>query len=288
MNGSDSAGQPGLGIDARRRGGGGSCRPMSTRSSPRRDRRSTPSASGRWPRRRANGTCTRRSRDDAYKRLTRRSTSPERHRRTRVQSTTYDIEAGLGLHVRRGPHGGQDDWTTLPDANGNTSQATRRIAATDGWARRRLHPFLAHYQDDGRTRTVRARPARRRVERRDRRLPRGQAWRSTSPPSRASRSRFRSPTRPTRSCRGSGCSSTTPRCWWTACEHGEVVRDRPRRLDRRWAAGGKRAEPEQLDPDRRPCSRRPRASRRRTRSTRVRPRGRPRRGDTQRDHEVRS
>jgi hypothetical protein len=40
---------------------------------------------------------------------------------------------------------GQDDWTTLPDANGNTSQATGDSCAS-GWADE-LHPFLFHYQD---------------------------------------------------------------------------------------------------------------------------------------------
>ncbi len=32
--------------------------------------------------------------------------------------------AGLGLLLRRGPHAGADDWTTLPEATGNTSTDT--------------------------------------------------------------------------------------------------------------------------------------------------------------------
>jgi hypothetical protein len=39
---------------------------------------------------------------------------------------------------------GQDDWTTLPDANGNTSQDTG--FSCPFW--HELHPFLAHYQTD--------------------------------------------------------------------------------------------------------------------------------------------
>lgn len=38
---------------------------------------------------------------------------------------------------------GQDDWTTLPDANGHTSQSTGD-SCPEGW--RELHPFLDHYQ----------------------------------------------------------------------------------------------------------------------------------------------
>jgi hypothetical protein len=42
---------------------------------------------------------------------------------------------------------GQDNWTTLPDANGHTSQATGESCKAEnsgGW--RTLHPFLDHYQ----------------------------------------------------------------------------------------------------------------------------------------------
>ncbi|HEX2041236.1 MAG TPA: M14 family zinc carboxypeptidase [Acidimicrobiales bacterium] len=38
---------------------------------------------------------------------------------------------------------GQDDWTTLPDANGHTSNGTGD-SCPEGW--RELHPFLDHYQ----------------------------------------------------------------------------------------------------------------------------------------------
>ncbi|HKG10355.1 MAG TPA: hypothetical protein VKB07_07280, partial [Gaiellaceae bacterium] len=44
---------------------------------------------------------------------------------------------------------GQDDWTTLPDANGHTSQSTGPndpdlASCPAGW--RELHPWLDHYQ----------------------------------------------------------------------------------------------------------------------------------------------
>jgi hypothetical protein len=38
---------------------------------------------------------------------------------------------------------GQDDWTTLPDQNGHTSQSTG-ASCPEGW--HELHPHLAHYQ----------------------------------------------------------------------------------------------------------------------------------------------
>ena len=58
---------------------------------------------------------------------------------------------------------GQDDWTTLPDANGHTSQSTgpndpNLASCPAGW--RDLHPFLDHYQTlNGATARAR-RPAR--------------------------------------------------------------------------------------------------------------------------------
>ena len=44
---------------------------------------------------------------------------------------------------------GQNDWTTLPDANGHTSQSTgpndpNLASCPAGW--RELHPWLDHYQ----------------------------------------------------------------------------------------------------------------------------------------------
>ena len=50
----------------------------------------------------------------------------------------------IGTHVFvEAHHVGQDDWTTLPDANGHTSDATGESCPAE-W--RDLHPFLDHYQ----------------------------------------------------------------------------------------------------------------------------------------------
>jgi murein tripeptide amidase MpaA len=61
--------------------------------------------------------------------------------------TSFDTEADWD-HVFVEAHTvGQDDWTTLPDLNGNTSQATGescQLEESGGW--RTLHPFLDHYQ----------------------------------------------------------------------------------------------------------------------------------------------
>ena len=57
--------------------------------------------------------------------------------------TSYDTELHwdhLFVEVRTV---GQDDWTTLPDANGHTTQDTGDSCPA-GW--RDLHPFLDHYQ----------------------------------------------------------------------------------------------------------------------------------------------
>ena len=56
---------------------------------------------------------------------------------------SYDTEGGWD-HVFVEAHTvGQDDWTTLPDLNGHTSQDTG-LSCPAGWVT--LHPFLAHYQ----------------------------------------------------------------------------------------------------------------------------------------------
>jgi hypothetical protein len=57
--------------------------------------------------------------------------------------TSYDTEASwdhLFVEVRTA---GQDNWTTLPDANGHTTQETGESCA-NGWFE--LHPFLERYQ----------------------------------------------------------------------------------------------------------------------------------------------
>lgn len=61
--------------------------------------------------------------------------------------TSYDTEADW-VHVFVEAHTvGQDNWTTLPDLNGHTTQATgesRKAENSGGW--RTLHPHLDHYQ----------------------------------------------------------------------------------------------------------------------------------------------
>src|SRR4029450_7231633 len=57
--------------------------------------------------------------------------------------TSYDTEAEWDhLFVEARPPGG-DNWTTLPDANGNTTTETGQSCPA-GWVT--LHPQLAHYQ----------------------------------------------------------------------------------------------------------------------------------------------
>jgi len=61
--------------------------------------------------------------------------------------TSYDTELDWD-HIFVEAHTvGQNDWTTLPDQNGHTTQATGESCKQEnsgGW--RTLHPFLDHYQ----------------------------------------------------------------------------------------------------------------------------------------------
>jgi hypothetical protein len=63
--------------------------------------------------------------------------------------TSYDTEADWDFVFVEAHPVGSDDWTTLPDANGHTSQNTGPndpdlASCPAGW--HELHPFLAHYQ----------------------------------------------------------------------------------------------------------------------------------------------
>ena len=69
------------------------------------------------------------------------SRSRRRRRSCRSGSTATPSRTGTSSSSRPTPSA-QDDWTTLPDANGHTSQDTG-FAARSGSS---LHPFLAHYQ----------------------------------------------------------------------------------------------------------------------------------------------
>ncbi|GII92724.1 M14 family zinc carboxypeptidase [Sinosporangium siamense] len=57
--------------------------------------------------------------------------------------TSYDTESHWDHLVVEARTAGQDDWTTLPDLNGHTSQVTGD-SCTEGW--RTIHPFTARYQ----------------------------------------------------------------------------------------------------------------------------------------------
>ena len=80
--------------------------------------------------------------DISYKRLSNTTTVPGAGGSLTFW-TSYDTELHwdhLFVEVRTV---GEDDWTTLPDANGHTSQDTGDSCPA-GW--RDLHPFLDHYQ----------------------------------------------------------------------------------------------------------------------------------------------
>jgi len=80
--------------------------------------------------------------DVSYKRLTRTISVPAGGA-TLSFWTSYNTE-GAWDHVAVEAHTvGQDDWTTLPDTNGHTSQDTGDSCPA-GW--RELHPHLDHYQ----------------------------------------------------------------------------------------------------------------------------------------------
>jgi Zinc carboxypeptidase len=84
--------------------------------------------------------------DITYKRLTHTINVPAGGA-TMSFWTSYDTEPAWD-HVFVEAHTvGQDNWTTLPDRNGHTTQATGQSclqANSGGW--RTLHPFLDHYQ----------------------------------------------------------------------------------------------------------------------------------------------
>src|SRR5262245_1193767 len=66
--------------------------------------------------------------------------------------TNYNLELGFDYLIVEAHTVGQDDWTTLPDQNGNTSSdLSNDQSCTGGWsnladAANVLHPFLTHYQ----------------------------------------------------------------------------------------------------------------------------------------------
>ena len=88
--------------------------------------------------------------DVSYKRLTRTIdlTGPGVIDPTLSFFTSFDTEAGWDFVFVEAHTVGQEDWTTLPDQNGHTTQATGDSCAS-GWHTDpidEIHPFLAHYQ----------------------------------------------------------------------------------------------------------------------------------------------
>ena len=84
--------------------------------------------------------------DVSYKRLTREIAVPAGGGALTFW-TSYDTEPEWDFLAVEARTAGGDDWTTLPDANGHTTQATGQSCpgSTSGWADE-LHPHLTHYQ----------------------------------------------------------------------------------------------------------------------------------------------
>jgi len=83
------------------------------------------------------------SADLAYKRLARTITVPAGGGELSFW-VTRDTEPGWDFFFVEAHTAGMNDWTTLPDLNGHTSQDTG--SSCPFWLF--LHPFLAHYQAD--------------------------------------------------------------------------------------------------------------------------------------------
>ena len=83
--------------------------------------------------------------DESYKRLTRTVDVPAGGGQLSFW-VSADTEAHWDFLAVEARTVGQDDWTTLPDVNGATTQDTGD-SCTSGWAS--LHPHLTHYQEQG-------------------------------------------------------------------------------------------------------------------------------------------
>jgi hypothetical protein len=85
--------------------------------------------------------------DVAYKRLLKPFSIPAGGGSVKL-FTSYDLEPDYDYMFVEIHTVGQDDWTTLADANGHTSNDTGLSCETigDGSAWQTNHPFLAHYQ----------------------------------------------------------------------------------------------------------------------------------------------
>ena len=89
--------------------------------------------------------------NEGYKRLTRTINVPAGGA-TLSFWTSYSVEIDFDYMIVEAHTVGQDDWTTLPDVNGHTSNdLSNDQACINGWsnpadAANVLHPFLTHYQ----------------------------------------------------------------------------------------------------------------------------------------------
>ena len=89
--------------------------------------------------------------DEAYKRLSRTITVPAGGA-TMSFWTSFNLEQDFDYLIIEAHTVGQDDWTTLPDVNGHTTDdLSTDESCTGGWsnpndAANVLHPFLTHYQ----------------------------------------------------------------------------------------------------------------------------------------------
>ena len=89
--------------------------------------------------------------DEAYKRLSRTITVPAGGASLSFW-TSFNLELDFDYLIVEAHTLGQDDWTTLPDLNGHTSDdLSTDESCTGGWsnpddAANVLHPFLTHYQ----------------------------------------------------------------------------------------------------------------------------------------------
>ena len=103
--------------------------------------------------------------DEAYKRLSRTITVPAGGA-TMTFWTSYNLELDFDYMIVEAHTVGQDDWTTLPDVNGHTTDdLSNDQACTGGWSNPAdeanvLHPFLTRYQTFDRRRARARRPAR--------------------------------------------------------------------------------------------------------------------------------
>ena len=83
--------------------------------------------------------------DDSYKRLSRTVDLTGKTAADLSFTASYDTEPGWDYLVVEAHTVGQDDWTTLPDANGHTSDDITSNSSCPQIPILDEHPFLAHY-----------------------------------------------------------------------------------------------------------------------------------------------